>query len=46
MAPVRVDNIQERAETLAAKFIGRCNQPDKPEVEQYSDELTNEFYIA
>ncbi|KAM9481260.1 protein-methionine sulfoxide oxidase mical3a isoform 2-T3 [Clarias gariepinus] len=31
MAPVRVDNIQERAETLAAKFIGRCNQPDKPE---------------
>lgn len=38
--PVHVASIQERAETLAAKFTGLSNKPDKPQVEKYNDGLT------
>lgn len=45
MEPVHFANIQERAEMLAAKFTGQSNKSDKPQVEQYSDGLTNEMVL-
>lgn len=39
--PVHVASIQERAEILAAKFTGQSDKPDKPQVEQCNEGLTD-----
>lgn len=43
--PAHVTNVQERAEMLAAKLTGQSDKPDKPQVEQHNDGLTNSLAL-